>query len=249
MQQPSERGRKPRPDGGGAGALPSSVTVQRPEADFEARLKTARRVTGAVVATYVSMTPMTSSSPRTETDGQRALSAAPGFLSGVSMLVHTHRDRLLRYARRRGLGAEDALDVVQDGFVSFLRLPEARAISASGDDALKLLTVIVRHNLQNQLSKRRRHQRAHALLEATAAQLDDESSEVLIARAEELARLKGCIERMAHLQRQVVMLSLLDDQPSETVAKVLGISSGYVRVLLHRAREHVRTCPEEEPTA
>ncbi|MDF3064700.1 MAG: hypothetical protein K0R38_301 [Polyangiaceae bacterium] len=195
------------------------------------------------------MTPMPSLAPRSEADGELALRAAPGFLSWVSTLVHAHRERLLAYARRRGLSAEEALDAVQDGFVSFLRLPEARAIAQSGDDALKLLTVIVRHNLQNQLSKRRRHERAHALLEVEAAQLDDESSDTLIARAEELARVKGCIDRMAYLQRQVVMLSLLDDQPRETVAELLGISSGYVRVLLHRAREHVRTCPYDDPTA
>lgn len=199
--------------------------------------------------TYVSMTPMTRSAPQPEAGGELALHAAPGFLSWVSVLVHAHRDRLLAYARRRGLAAEEALDAVQDGFVSFLRLPEAQSIAQNGDDALKLLTVIVRHSLQNQLSKRRRHERAHALLEAEAAQLDDESSEVLIARAEELARVKGCIERMAYLQRQVVMLSLLDEQPRETVAELLGISSGYVRVLLHRAREHVRSCPYDDPAS
>lgn len=137
------------------------------------------------------------------------------------------------------------MDAVQDGLVSFLRLPEAQAIAHEGevDDALKLLTVIVRHILQNQVSKRGRHGRAHALLEAEAAQLDNESSESIIARAEDRARVKGCIDRMAHLQRQVVMLSMLDEQPREEVAKLLGISDGYVRVLLHRAREHVRTCP------
>jgi len=176
-------------------------------------------------------------------DGAFALEAGPGFFAWVSDLVHAHRERLLAYARRRGLSAEDALDAVQDGFVSFLRLPEARAIAHEGDDALKLLTVIVRHNLLNHLSKRRRRGRAQALIEAEAAQLDDESSDVLIARAEELTRVKGCIERMGELQRQVVMLSLLDEQPRDAVAKLLGISDGYVRVLLHRAREHVRACP------
>src|SRR5262245_51936289 len=120
--------------------------------------------------------------------GELALGAEPGFLTWVSALVHTHRDRLLAYVRRRGLSAEDALDAVQDGFVSFLRLPEAKLIAHEGDDAIKLLTVIVRHTLQNQLSKRRRHGRARALIEAEAAQLDNESSDSLIAQAEELAR-------------------------------------------------------------
>lgn len=190
--------------------------------------------------------PAFATQPDPEAEGQRALHAAPGFFSWVSALVHVHRERLLAYARRKGLGAEDALDAVQDSFVSFLRLPEARSIAHEGDDALKLLTVIVRHNAQNQLSKRRRRGRAQALVEAEAAQRDDESSEVLITRAEELARVKGCILRMAHLQRQVVMLSLLDEQPQDQVAQVLGISGGYVRVLLHRAREHVRHCPFDE---
>src|SRR6478735_2754104 len=105
-------------------------------------------------------------------EGELALRSGPGFFGWVSSLVHSHRERLLAYARRRGLSAEDALDAVQDGFVSFLRLPEARAIAHEGDDALKLLTVIVRHNLLNHLSKSRRRGRAQALIEAEAAQLD-----------------------------------------------------------------------------
>jgi RNA polymerase sigma-70 factor, ECF subfamily len=190
--------------------------------------------------------PAFATQPDPAAEGEAALHAAPGLLGWVSAVVHVHRERLLAYARRNGLGAEDALDAVQDSFISFLRLPEARSIAREGDDALKLLTVIVRHNVQNQLSKRRRRSRAQALVETEAAQLDDESSEVLITRAEELARVQGCILRMAHLQRQVVMLSLLDEQPQDRVAQLLGISSGYVRVLLHRAREHVRHCPLDE---
>jgi len=190
--------------------------------------------------------PAFATQPDPAAEGEAALHAAPGFLGWVSAVVHGHRERLLAYARRKGLGAEDALDAVQDSFISFLRLPEARSIAREGDDALKLLTVIVRHNVQNQLSKRRRRSRARALVEAEAAQLDDESSEVLITRAEQLARVQGCILRMANLQRQVVMLSLLDEQPHDRVAQLLGISSGYVRVLLHRAREHVRHCPLDE---
>ena len=190
--------------------------------------------------------PAFATQPDPAAEGEAALHAAPGFLGWVSAVVHGHRERLLAYARRKGLGAEDALDAVQDSFISFLRLPEARSIAREGDDALKLLTVIVRHNVQNQLSKRRRRSRAQALVEAEAAQLDDESSEVLITRAEQLARVQGCILRMANLQRQVVMLSLLDEQPHDRVAQLLGISSGYVRVLLHRAREHVRHCPLDE---
>jgi RNA polymerase sigma-70 factor (ECF subfamily) len=166
---------------------------------------------------------------------------ARGFLPWVAALVHAHRSRLLAYARRRGLDAEESLDAVQDAFVSFLLLPEARAIADDEDDALKVLTVMVRHNLQNRRRKRARHDRAHVLLEQVE-RTGAESSEDLIVRAEELARLNGCILRMATLQRSVVMLSLLDELPHDEVARTLGITGGHVRVLLHRARQHLRTC-------
>jgi RNA polymerase sigma-70 factor (ECF subfamily) len=161
--------------------------------------------------------------------------AAPGFLNRVARLVHAHRGQLLAYARKRGLSADDALDVVQEGFVTFLRLPQAQTVAEQ--DALKLLTVLVRHQLQN-----KRRQNARTLPAEPSP--SSESSEELIARAEELARVNGCILRMNALQGDVIRLSLLDERPNEEIGALLGISDGYVRVLLHRAREHVRNCED-----
>jgi RNA polymerase sigma factor (sigma-70 family) len=174
----------------------------------------------------------------------RAL-ATPGFLTRVSALVHTHRERLLSYARRRGLDAEEALDAVQDSFISFLGLPEAPSIAHGSVDSLKLLTVILRHNIQNR--RRKQQRRSATLMSSGSEHLENlsgemENSETLILHAEELARVNGCILRMARLERDVVMFSLLDEEPSDRVAEILGISAGYVRVLIHRAREHIRTC-------
>lgn len=175
-------------------------------------------------------------------DADLAAHAPPGFLAWVAHLVHAHRQQLLAYARKRGLDGDAALDVVQDSFVSFLRLPEARAMARGGDDAIKLLTVLVRHNVGNHRRKRQRRARLDGELASVEVEATTEDSAALIARAEELARVHGCILRMARLQRQVVMLSLVDDQPREQVAETLGVTSDYLRVLLHRAREHVRTC-------
>ncbi|HEU4732661.1 MAG TPA: sigma-70 family RNA polymerase sigma factor [Kofleriaceae bacterium] len=175
-------------------------------------------------------------------DAVSSAHAPPGFLAWVAQLVHAHRQRLLAYARKRGLEPEESLDAVQDSFVSFLRLPEARSVAKDGDDALKLLTVLLRHNVQNHRRKRTRRGRARTTLEVVAVDARVEDSETIIARAEELARVHGCILRMARLQRQVILLSLLDEQPRDQVAETLGISGDYLRVLLHRAREHVRNC-------
>jgi RNA polymerase sigma-70 factor (ECF subfamily) len=164
------------------------------------------------------------------------------FLPWVAQLVHEHRAQLLAYARRRGLDAEDSLDAVQDAFASFLRLPQARAIAGTPSDAIKLLTVVLRHDLLNR--RRKGTRRARVALQLAAEPADDpESSEQIIERAERLARVHGCILAMGPLQRSVVRLSLLDPQPREEVAAQLGVSEGYLRVLVHRAREHLRTCP------
>src|SRR5678815_4591478 len=111
--------------------------------------------------------------------------APPGFLAWVGDLVHEHRSRLLSYSRRKGLGAEDALDAVQDAFVAFLNLPQARAIARSPDDAIKMLTVLVRHDAMNRGRKGRRRARADALFAVPNEHAAVESSEELVARAEE----------------------------------------------------------------
>src|SRR5262245_22372417 len=166
--------------------------------------------------------------------------APPDFLAWVATLVHRHRAELLRYARRRGLAAEEALDAVQDSFVTFLDLPDARGIARAGSDAVKLLTVLLRNHVANRRRKRARQADGLAELARARGERAAESSAELIARAEDYARVQGCILRMARLQRAVIELSLVDDEPHEAIARRLGITVGHARVLLHRARERVR---------
>jgi RNA polymerase sigma-70 factor (ECF subfamily) len=199
-------------------------------------------VTSAGLATYPVMSHTTSVSVVSDA------AFPPGFTAWAAELVHRHRARLLGYARRRGLTAEDAVDVVQDSFASFLTLREARSIARSGDDALKLLTVIVRHNLLNRRRKVVRQATAPAAMDALPMP-DHESSEELLVRAETVARVNGCIAGMSRLQRAVILLSALDERPHEDVGAILGISPGHVRVLLHRARAHLRACPLDEMPA
>jgi hypothetical protein len=79
----------------------------------------------------------------------------PAFLEWVTRLVHAHRGRLYRLARRQGLREDDSLDCVQDAFHTFLLLPQARQLVESDDDSIKLLSVLVRNHARN---RRRRHE-------------------------------------------------------------------------------------------
>ena len=175
-------------------------------------------------------------------------SVSPGFTLWVAEIVHRHRGRLLSYVRRRGLAAEDALDVVQDSFAAFLTLPQAHSIARVGDDAIKLLTVIARHNILN-LRRKRATRETGLDINDLPAIAETESHEDLLGRAEELTRVYGCLLRMSRLQRAAILLSTLDDHPSEDVSDILGVSPGHLRVLLHRARAHVRACSLDEMPA
>ncbi len=67
----------------------------------------------------------------------------------------------------------------------------------------------------------------------------------LVAHAEECVRLRGCMNRLCKTQRTVVMMRLLEERPGEDVAAALGITRGYVDVLLHRAKASLLVCMTE----
>ncbi len=178
-------------------------------------------------------------------DKEHASSDSPGFLDWVTHLVHAQRARLVRVVRREGLGAEDALDCVQDAFCSFLVLPQARLLVQEPEDSAKLLTVLARNVARN---RRRRHDRARPHLgdDVTLSGLQDDVRSVddLIADAERYALVVGCMATLSEIQRAVVQLRLLDQVPGEDVAKMLGTTPGNVAVLLHRAKQRLRNCYE-----
>ena len=177
------------------------------------------------------------------TDGTSASRARPGFLEWVTRLSHTHRERLYRLARREGLRGEDALDCVQDAFHTFLVLPQARQLVESDEDSIKLLSVLVRNHARN---RRRRHAiaRPHDSGDESIALLTDQApaADELIAQAEEFALMVGCVDHLGKLQRAVVSLRMLDEVAGEDVGAMLGLPPSHVAVLLHRAKQNLRSC-------
>jgi RNA polymerase sigma-70 factor (ECF subfamily) len=60
--------------------------------------------------------------------------------------------------------------------------------------------------------------------------------------AENTVRLRQCLASPCSVQRAVVTLRLLDERSGEDVADALGLSRGYVDVLVHRAKAALRLC-------
>lgn len=160
-------------------------------------------------------------------------------LSVLSETALAERTRLVAVARHEGLGPEDAVDCVQDAFCTYLQLVSR---GESPRDAGAWLATIVRNGARN---KRRLHHLARAHEPIREDHVTEKPAEDAVARAEEHVRLRACVEQLCDTQKAVVTLRMLEEKPGEDVAAALGISRGYVDVLLHRARASLFACMTE----
>ena len=159
--------------------------------------------------------------------------------------MHGHRAQLVRVVRREGLRAEDALDCVQETFLSFLNLPQARLLVERPDNSARMLIVLARNIARN---RRRRHDyaRPHIVDDEVLHGLpsDVASADEIVSAAEEHAMVLGCMTTLNEVQRSVVRLRIVDEVPGENVARQLGTTASHVAVLLFRAKQQLRHCVE-----
>lgn len=170
----------------------------------------------------------------------------------LGRLASLARGALAAVARAEGATPEDAVDCVQEGLCTLLGMAQRGALPPDGGEWAPLLTTIVRNVARN---RRRRHFRAlpHDSFDdekdpRTRARGEDELDAV-IARAEEHVRLRACVDELCEIQKAVITLRMLEEKPGEDVAAALGITPGYVAVLLHRAKQSLRACMAPERAA
>jgi RNA polymerase sigma factor (sigma-70 family) len=166
-----------------------------------------------------------------------------GFFGWVTGLVHAHRARLSRLVVREGVRADDALDCVQEAFLSFLQLPQARRLVGSPVESARLLSTLARNIARN---RRRRHDYAkpHVVDEDVLQNLPSDalSSDQIVIQAEQHALALGCLVTLDEVQQAVVRLRLVDEVPGEDVALQFKTSPEHVAVWLFRARQRLRKC-------
>jgi RNA polymerase sigma-70 factor, ECF subfamily len=171
------------------------------------------------------------------------MSDSPSCCCGdwIAGLARTHAGRLAAIARREGVGATDALDVVQDAFHTLLARPEAVALRDRPDDAARLLSTIVRNAARN---ARRRHHRArpHVELEAAGLAARELRPDEALDQAVTSAQLVGCMAKLGDVHRHIVTLRVLEELSGDEAARALGLTSNHVAVLLHRARKALARC-------
>ena len=167
------------------------------------------------------------------TDDQLVARVRAGDDAAFAEVVRRYEAPLTGYARMVLGGAHhDAEECVQDAFVRALR-----GLRTSGDREMALrpwLHTIVRNRCLDQL---RRPQRTTDL-EPHAAVLPafhaDPAS--MVARREDLDRVVGALGDLPTRQRRALVLHELEDRSHSHIGRVLGVTKGASKALVHRAR-------------
>ena len=167
------------------------------------------------------------------------------MLELLSRAVRSERAQLAALARREGLSDEDAMDCVHDAFCTFLQLAIRGELPPDAAHAAFLAGIV--RNVARNKRRRHHHARAHEPLDDVPSGGHASAPDEQVARAEEHVRLRACVDRLCDTQRAVVTLRMLEERDGEDVAVALGITRGYVDVLLHRARSSLAACMLDSP--
>lgn len=144
-------------------------------------------------------------------------------------LVERYQEKLLRYAIFLIHDEQKALDIVQDSFIKAY-------INLNGFDAKKKFSRwiyrIVHNEAMNSLKKYRKE--LPILPEMDFA--SDESMEETVIKKETVARAQGCLEEIAVLYREPLVLFYLDEKSYEEISDILRIPMGTVATRMNRAK-------------
>lgn len=157
-------------------------------------------------------------------------------------LVRTHADAMTATARRFFGETSDAVEAVQDAFVSAFK-----AMSAFEGTA-KLGTWLHRITVNACLLKLRGRRRSRLVPLVDDSHADASESGSALSQAETRERVRAGVEQLPDAYRTVIQLRDLEGLSTEETATRLGTNCGAVKTRLHRARQALRTILEPQFT-
>jgi len=155
--------------------------------------------------------------------------------TSLTALVDTYSTLLFRVAHSVLRNPTEAEDVVQDTFVRVME--NKQKIPAIRD--LRPWLVRITWNLA---LDRRRRIRPDQLDEAFAQALTGRNTpaDLALDDARELARVFHEIDRLPRAERQILLLSAIEELDTRELAQVLNKSESAIRALIFRARTRLR---------
>lgn len=168
---------------------------------------------------------------------RRIAASAPGEARDAEAeLYRLLAPRARRYGLRHLRDAHAAADLMQQ--VMALTLEHLR--SGELREPERVLSFVLGACRLTVADQRRGERRREDLLERYADFLP--MADLHVAPRLDHQRVAGCLERLPERERAVLVMTFYDDQPSEAVARQLGLSAGNVRVIRHRGIDKLRRC-------
>jgi RNA polymerase sigma-70 factor, ECF subfamily len=169
----------------------------------------------------------------------------------LRVVADEHARPLYRGARAMGFSADDADELVQDVFVTFMATLdrfEGRA------QVRTWLFGILHHKALERRRSLADDARQDPIDDVFESQFDERGSwrsaplgpDRLAASAELAQAIRRCLEDLSGLQRQVFVLRETQALETEAVCKIVGCTVTHMGVLLHRARARMRGCLESK---
>jgi RNA polymerase sigma-70 factor, ECF subfamily len=173
-----------------------------------------------------------------DADLARAVAArAPGSAEAAEgELYRRFAPRVRLYGLRHLRDEEAARDLVQQ--VMLLTIEKLRGGSVRDRDQIASFVLGVSRTMVKDLKRlewrRERLRNAFMAPDLVEAPASDATLDV--------DRLEGCLARLAERERMVILLTFYAEKTASDVGKELGVKEGHVRVIRHRAIEHLRMC-------
>jgi len=178
-------------------------------------------------------------------------------MAEINQLIAAHEGGLIRYVARLLKDEEYARDVVQETFIRLVGAGRDGSLSGMDNPAAWLYRVARNLSLDRLRANRRRPEVSldeipedgHELHERLAGDERDRPDRML-ARREELERVRQQILALDARSREILLLKVEHDRSYKEIAEIMGLTVGNVGFILHQAmkklaRGVVETAPKD----
>ncbi|MBN1672185.1 MAG: sigma-70 family RNA polymerase sigma factor [Kiritimatiellae bacterium] len=140
-----------------------------------------------------------------------------------------------------GISRDSVDDVAQEVYVDFYR---GMAAMPEGVLPLKWLKGIARHKCLDHFRRQQRKSDLHRRAIAECLAQEESDCEALLAKPGLVAALRACVDKLPAGNRKLVTLYYREENTSERVGDLVGLTAASVRKNLLRIRDKLKGCIE-----
>jgi RNA polymerase sigma-70 factor, ECF subfamily len=177
-----------------------------------------------------------------QSDAHLLTEVLAGNLEAFAGIIRHHNQRMFRIARSIVTDDAEAMDAVQESFITaYERLEDLKEPQALG----VWLARIVRNTALMRLRRNRRYQFMESadldnVLEMSVPQPHQRSPEGEVANIQLRRLLEECIDELPEAFRTVFMLRAVEQCSTSATAEILEIEEATVKTRFHRAKRLIR---------